>query len=94
MTKYKQEIIDHIKNQFRNVSYMNCYIGITSNVESHLLSDHNVSRENGHWIYRATSSENVARQIEQYFLDRGMDGALMVEMKIQELFMRTKNFYN
>ena len=74
MAKSKQEIINDITNHFRGISYKNCYIGITSNIESRLFGDHNVSRENGHWIYRTASSASVAREIEQYFLDKGMDG--------------------
>lgn len=74
MVKSKEEIIDDIKTHFRGVNYKDCYVGITSDVESRLFGDHKVSRENGHWIYRTASSDSVAREIEQYFLDAGMDG--------------------
>ena len=74
MAKPKQEIINDITNHFKNNAYKDCYIGITSNVEDRLFGDHNVSKENGHWIYRSASSDTVAREIEQYFLDKGMDG--------------------
>ena len=74
MAKSKQEIIDDITNHFKNKVYKDCYVGITSNVEDRLFGDHNVSKENGHWIYRSASSDSVAREIEQHFLDKGMDG--------------------
>jgi hypothetical protein len=43
-------------------------------VHSRLFGDHNVSKEHGHWIYRTASSNSVAREVEQHFLDAGMDG--------------------
>ena len=74
MAKTKQEIINDIINHFKGIAYSNCYVGITSDVEALLFGDHNVSRENGHWLYRTASSHTVAREIEQHFLDAGMDG--------------------
>ena len=74
MAKSKQEIINDIRDYFRGRAYKNCYVGITSNIESRLFGDHNVSKENGHWISRPASSNSVAREIEQHFLDAGMDG--------------------
>ena len=74
MGKTKQEIIDGIVNHFSGKKYSDCYIGITSDVDSRLFGDHNVSKDNGFWIYRTASSDGVARDIETYFLDKGMDG--------------------
>lgn len=74
MAKTKQEIINKISNHFKGIAYSNCYVGITSDVESRLFGDHNASRKNGHWIYSTASSANVAREIEQHFLNIGMDG--------------------
>ena len=73
MAKTKQEIINDITIHFKDTVYKDCYVGITSDVDSRLFGDHNVSKENG-WIYRYTSSDSVAREIEQHFLDKGMDG--------------------
>lgn len=75
MAKSKQEIVNDIANHLKGIAYKNCYVGVTSDVESRLFSDHNVSKENGYWIYRSASSDSVAREIEQHFLDAGMDGA-------------------
>lgn len=74
MVKFKQKIIDDITNHFKDTVYKDCYVGITSDVDSRLFSDHNVSKENGHWIYQSAFSDNAAREIEQHFLDKGMDG--------------------
>ena len=74
MAKTKQEIINDIANHFEGKTYSDCYVGITSDVDDRLFGDHNVSKENGHWIYRTASSHTVAREIEKHFLDAGMDG--------------------
>lgn len=75
MAKSKQEIIDDVTGHFKGAAYKNCYVGITSDVESRLFGDHNVSKENGHWIYRTASSNSVARDVEKHFLNAGMDGS-------------------
>ena len=76
MAKSKQEIIDDITNHFKGKAYKDCYVGITSDINSRLFGDHNVSKDKGkgHWIYGGASSNSVAREIEQHFLDAGMDG--------------------
>jgi hypothetical protein len=74
MAGSRQDIINDITNHFKNIAYSNCYVGITSNVNDRLFGDHNVSKENGHWIYQTALSSDIAREIEQYFLDRGMYG--------------------
>lgn len=74
MAKSKQEIIDDIANYFKGIAYNKCYIGITSDVDSRLFGDHNVSKDEGHWVYRTASSHTVAREVEKHFLASGMDG--------------------
>jgi hypothetical protein len=74
MAQSKQEIVDDIAAHFKGIAYKNCYVGITSDVESRLFGDHNVSMANGHWIYRTALSNSVAREIEQHFLNAGMNG--------------------
>jgi len=74
MAKNKQEIINDIANHFKGIAYKNCYVDITSEVDSRLFGDHKVSRENGHLIYRTASSHLVAHEVEKHFLDAGMDG--------------------
>jgi hypothetical protein len=74
MAKSKQEIIADIAGYFKGTAYKNCYVGITSDVESRLFGDHNVSEENGRWIYRTASSNSIARDVEKHFVDASMDG--------------------
>lgn len=74
MTSNKQEIIKDINNHFSDIAYSNCYVGITSDVDSRLFGAHNVSTENGHWIYRTATSHTIVREVEQHLLDAGMDG--------------------
>ena len=74
MVKSKEEIIKNISDHFKNINYNVCYVGITSDVNGRLFGDHNISRENNHWIYRTASSSSIAREIEQHFIDLGMDG--------------------
>lgn len=74
MGKTKQEIINDIANHFAGTPYSNCYEGITADVENRLFGNHKVSKKNGHWIYRPAASHTIARDVEQRFLDKGMDG--------------------
>lgn len=76
MAKSKEEIISDISDYFSGKQYSGCYVGITSDIDSRLFGDHKVSKKGGGgWIYRSASSHLVAREIEDYFLDAGMDGA-------------------
>ena len=76
MAKTKQEIIDDIKSYIleNDPDDDDWYVGITKNIEERLFTFHNVKREGGAWIYRTASSSEIAREIEQYFLDLGADG--------------------
>ncbi len=74
MAKSKQEIIDDITKHFNGKKYSECYVGIATDARKRLFSDHNVSEENGHWIFQSASSHTVAREIERHFLVAGMDG--------------------
>lgn len=74
MAKSKQEIINDIAYHFKGIAYQNSYIGITSDINNRLFIDHNVSKKSGHWTYRTASSNDIAREVEKYFLNEGMDG--------------------
>mgnify|MGYP001573675134 CR=1 FL=1 len=55
-------------------SYNDWYVGITSDINQRLFTDHDV-RENGDaWIHAPADTNNVARSVEKYFLDLGCDG--------------------
>ena len=75
MTKAKiiQDIDKHIGTLTRS-QYSNFYIGITNDVERRLFTEHCVDKERDCWIYRTADSDSIAREVEQYYLDKGMDG--------------------
>lgn len=70
----RAQIINDIENHFRSKRYSNCYIGISSDARDRLFNAHGVSEENGHWIIRTADGHRVAREVEQHFLNAGMDG--------------------
>ena len=69
----RDEIVRDITNHFAAVSFGDCYIGITSDVETGLFENHSVSKE-GKWMHSPADSDAVAHDVEQHFLDAGMDG--------------------
>lgn len=69
----KAEIEKHLKESTKR-HYSDFYIGITDNIETRLHGFHRVPNE-GHWfIWAQADSEEVARKVEKYYLDQGMDG--------------------
>ena len=50
------------------------YVGITNDVDRRLFGFHKVPRENYWWIYCPADDVNTARQVEKYYLDKGMQG--------------------
>ena len=77
MEKSKKEIIDHINMHIKRCggNYGNWYVGISKDARERLLIGHNVSEKKDSWIYRKTSSSEIAREIEDYFVKMlGTDG--------------------
>jgi len=68
------QIISDIKNYLNGIAYNRCYVGITNNARRRLFEEHLVNEKSGVWIYRVAESENIAREIEEYFLNLGMNG--------------------
>jgi hypothetical protein len=71
------EIINSIETHLSKSTkkfYKDFYIGITDNVDQRLFGYHQVSRTNGWWIYCSADTEEIARQVEAYYLEKGMDG--------------------
>lgn len=54
--------------------YREFYCGITDDVERRLFKEHNVSKDDGTWIYGPADSVDEAREIEKHYLDFGMQG--------------------
>lgn len=71
--KIKNDFEKYIKECGRN--YDSWYVGISKDARDRLFNDHNVSEENGNWIYNTASSSQEARDIEEYFINTlGTDG--------------------
>ncbi len=71
MAKSKGEIIDDIKAHIKKseYSYSSWYVGISKDARDRLFSDHKVKEEGAWWIYKQASSTQIAREIEDYFVD-------------------------
>ncbi|MDA2936473.1 hypothetical protein MYX06_04615 [Patescibacteria group bacterium AH-259-L05] len=68
-----KEIMAHIKS--RGGKYSDWYVGIASDARARLFNDHNVNEESDAWIYREAGDSEVAREIEEYFVNTlGTDG--------------------
>lgn len=70
----KQNIIKDIEEYVGKSNYSGWYVGITNDIDRRLFGEHNVDREKDYWIYRTANSKAIAQEIEEYFLDKGMDG--------------------
>lgn len=72
----KQEIInviaDHVSK--RGGNYSEWYVGIATDPGERLFDDHSVDEKNGHWIHHPCVSSDDAREIEDYFIAKGMKG--------------------
>ncbi len=76
MAKSKTEIIAAIDAYMQRFQHKNSdwYVGIASDPRQRLFTDHNVDEKNGIWIYEPAASAEVARAVEQAYLDTGHDG--------------------
>jgi len=81
MAKSKEVIIKEIKGHIEKSGYpySSWYVGISEDAKRRLFTDHNVQEKNAWWIYREASSNQVAREIEEYFVktlrtDGGLGG--------------------
>ena len=71
MAKTKEEAKKHINDYIQNNGgdYANWYVGIASDIEQRLFSDHGVDQKNGHWAWAKCESADVARDVEDYFVN-------------------------
>lgn len=76
MAKTRDQIIGEIDAHMAGRQYgaADWYVGIASDPSDRLFNDHNVDKRNGIWIYQAATSADVAREVEQAYLDEGYDG--------------------
>ena len=77
MSKSKEMIIndidDHLTKSGRRF-YSEFYIGITNDVERRMFTEHNVAKDKMWWRYRTADSVQTAREVEAYYLKKGMRG--------------------
>ena len=71
MAKNKQQIIQEINAHIKQEGsgYKAWYVGISKDARNRLFNDHNVPEKNSWWIHREASSSQVAREIEDYFVN-------------------------
>jgi len=76
MSKDKNTIINEIKNHIDGGgSYSAWYVGIASKPRQRLFEDHKVNEKTNGWIYRESESSDIARSIEDHFVNTlGTDG--------------------
>ena len=67
-----QEVYDTIIQYINsiNVNYSSWYVGITSDPKARLFEEHKVFKESGHWVYIDAGSEETARAVENYIIDK------------------------
>ena len=73
----KEEIIrdfDAHLGKSNHQYYSEFYVGITNNIESRLFGSHKVPKDNHWWIYSPADTEEIARDVERYYLEKGMRG--------------------
>ena len=70
MTKERiiQDIDSYIKKE--GSTYHNWYVGIARVPRTRLFNDHNVSEQNGWWIFCEAFSDDSAREVESFFLEQ------------------------
>lgn len=67
------EINEHLGKSYKEF-YSDFYIGITDNINERLFGFHQVPQR-GHWyIYMPADTDEIARKVEKFFLDLGMQG--------------------
>jgi len=77
MSNSSDKIISDIKDYIRNNGsvYSSWYVGIAKDPRDRLFNGHNVHQNGDAWIYREAESSQVARDVENYFINTlGTDG--------------------
>ncbi len=71
--------------------YSDWFVGITKNLDEGLFQLHKVE-ETGIWISFGADTEEVAKKVERYFLDKKTDGNLKaLEENTRIVFVYKKN---
>lgn len=88
ITEIKDYINSHCPN---NTPYADLYIGIANNGENRVFNDHSVDKDNDVWIICPADTEQIARNVEKYFLNLGMDGGTGGGKDINYVYCFLKN---
>ena len=68
------EIVAEIVSRFKAYPYSEWYCGITSDIESRVHGDHNVPKEDDAFYAVLADSDEIARDVEDFFHKKGMEG--------------------
>ena len=69
----KKEIYDYLNSKCGAGNYSDYYVGITKNIDDRLFGAHKVPEKHC-WIWSQANNDSDAREVEKYFLDKGMQG--------------------
>ena len=69
-----REFLVNYINKNEQPALKNWYVGIASNAEDRLFSDHKVTEDGGIWAHSPADSSSIARAVEADLLADGLDG--------------------
>ena len=71
--------------------YSDWYVGIAKDVDEELFEQHKVD-ENGIWISFGADTDDIAKEVEKYFLDKDTDGnPVKLEENVRIVYAYKKN---
>jgi hypothetical protein len=70
----KQDIIKAIEDKRGSISYGSWTIGVTDDPETRKQQHENDGKNVSAWKHWKTDSEQIGRDVEAYFLEKGMKG--------------------
>ena len=70
----KNSIISDFEKYVGTDNYSDWYVGITNDIDRRLFNEHKVDKKQDKWIHSPADSKDVAQEVEEYFLNKGMDG--------------------
>ena len=71
--------------------YSDWYVGIAKDVDEDLFEQHKVD-ESGIWISFGADTDEIAKEVEKYFLDKNTDGnSVKLEENVRIIYAYKKN---
>jgi len=72
-------------------NYSDWYVGIAKDIDEELFEKHKVD-ENGIWISFGADTDEIAKKVEKYFLDKNCDGnPVKLEENVRIIYAYKKN---